>query len=441
MKYRDSVWDRDHVIENMLKDQSIPRMARVRQKFDPTCIKDIPSAVEGEITKPTIAQTIKKGASIAITAGSRGVAHIDVIIKSVVDQVKKLGGVPFIIPAMGSHGGATASGQLEILEGLGITEETMGVPIYSSMEVVPIGTQSDGKTVYIDKFARDADGIIIVGRIKPHTCFRGPFESGLYKMMVIGLGKQKGAEACHEEGFGRMAHNIQTFGDVVLEKSPILFGLAIVENAFDDTALIEAVPRDEIREREPVLLEKSRSLMPGIAIHKIDVLVVDAIGKNFSGDGMDPNITGSYCTPFACGGPEVGRYVVMDISEESHGNSIGAGMADISTKRLFDKVDFDAAYPNALTCTVLKGVRIPVIMKSDEAALKAAIFSCVGADKANPRIVRIPNTSHIEVLYVSEVLKEEVMANPSLELLEDFTPIQFDGQGNIADFGKPYSGD
>lgn len=438
MTLRDSVWDRDNVISDILENQAIPKMARVRQKLDSTRISDIPLAIEQEFAKPEIAGTVKKGASIAITAGSRGVANIALILREVVAQVKRLGAEPFLIPAMGSHGGATVEGQLEILSGLGITEEAVGAPIKSSMTVVPIGTQEDGKTVYIDSFAEKADGIIIVGRIKPHTCFRGPFESGLYKMMVIGLGKQKGAEACHEEGFGRMAHNIKTFGDVILKEAPILFGVAIVENAFDDTAIIEAIPRWDIPEREPVLLEKSRALMPSIAIRDIDVLIVDTIGKNFSGDGMDPNITGSFCTPFASGGPTVQRYVVLDLSEESHGNSIGAGMADVGTKRLFDKIDFDAAYPNALTCTVVMGVRIPMIMKNDQAAIRAALFTCVDIDVDAPRIVRIPNSSHIETIYVSEGLKDEVLASPELELLEDFHPVEFDEDGNILNFGKSY---
>ena len=266
---------------------------------------------------------------------------------------------------MGSHGGATAKGQKEMLEGLGVTEEYVGAPIYSSMEVVHVGDTVDGKKVFIDKYAAESDGIIVAGRVKPHTAFRGEYESGIYKMMAIGLGKQKGAEETHEEGFGRMAYNVVTYGDTILKNAPILFGLAFIENAFDDTAIIEAVEKDKIAQREPELLEIAKSLMPAIEIKDFDVLIVDQIGKNFSGDGMDPNITATYCTPYASGGPVVQRYVVLDLSEETHGNALGAGMADLGTKRLFDKIDFDAAYPNALTCTVLMGAKVPVIMKND----------------------------------------------------------------------------
>ena len=406
-------------------------MARVRQLFDDTRIDDIPKAIEAQFNKPEIAKTIKKDASIAITAGSRGIANIPVIIREVARNVKRLGGKPFVIPAMGSHGGATAAGQKEMLEGLGVTEEFVGAPIRSTMETVQIGVNADNKPVLIDAYAAASDGIIVVGRVKPHTAFRGDYESGLYKMMAIGLGKQKGAEVCHAEGFGRMAHNVVAFGNTILKNAPILFGLAILENAFDDTAIIEAVAREAIPTREPELLDKARALMPAIGIQDIDILVVDKIGKNFSGDGMDPNITATYCTPYASGGPVVQRYVVLDLSEETHGNAMGAGMAGIGTKRMVDKIDFDAAYPNALTCTVLIGAKIPVIMKNDKTAIQAAIFTCVDIDKDNPRIVRIANTSHIETIIVSEALADEVAANPGLELLEPFGEVEFDLEGNL----------
>ena len=217
-------------------------------------------------------------------------------------------------------------------------------------------------------------------------------------MMAIGLGKQKGAEACHAEVFGRMAYNVVTYGETILKNAPILFGLAVIENAFDDTAIIEAVPKTDIPKREPELLKIARDLMPAIGIKDIDILIVDQIGKNFSGDGMDPNITATYCTPYASGGPVVQRYVVLDLSDETHGNALGAGMADIGTKRLFDKVDFDAAYPNALTCTVLMGAKIPVIMKNDKMAIQCAIFTCVDIDKER-RDREDTNTFHIDTIH------------------------------------------
>ncbi|MGI5098366.1 DUF2088 domain-containing protein [Treponema socranskii] len=428
---RDSQWDRDGVIHEMLKDVPIPRMGIVKQYFKDHSISDIPGAIKKEFCRPEIAKTIRPGDSIAITVGSRGIANIPLITREIVRNVKKLGGKPFIIPAMGSHGGATAQGQKEYLEGLGVTEEYIEAPIISSMDTVKIAETDDGKEVRIDVNAAHADGIIVAGRIKPHTAFRGEFESGLYKMMTIGLGKQKGAEFCHSEGFKNMAHNVKTFGKIILDRAPILFGLALVEDSFDNTAIIEAIPVNQIPTREPELLLKAKALMPKIYINKIDILIVDQIGKNFSGDGMDPNITASYCTPYAHGGPDVQRYIVLDLSDETHGNAIGAGMADFSTKRMFDKMDFDAAYPNALTCTVLKGAKVPVILKNDKTAIQAAIFTCVGIDKKFPRIVRIANSAHIEKIMVSEALKAEVEAHTDMGFLSEFQDLDFDKEGNL----------
>jgi hypothetical protein len=431
-KFRDSTWDRHGVIGNIIGSAQIPKMARVAQIFEDNTLKDIPGTIAKEFAKNEIASTIKPGMSIAVTAGSRGVANIAVILKEIVDNIKKLGGKPFIFPAMGSHGGATAEGQRQLLESYGITEKTMGVPVKSSMETVVIGRTAEGKPVSIDKYASEADGILIVGRVKPHTAFRGKYESGLLKMMVIGVGKQKGAESCHDEGFGKMAHYVETFADVIIAKTKILFGVAIVENAFDNTCKIEAIPTAQIKAKEPALLLEAKKLMPRIMIPKFDILIVDQIGKNFSGDGADPNITATYCTPYASGGPEFQRYVVLDLSEETHGNAIGLGLADFTTKRVYDKTDFDATYPNALTATVTQGVKMPMVLKNDREALKAAIFICTGIDKSKPKIVRIKNTSHIEEILISEALLEEAKKNPDMKVLEEPKELPFDKDGNLA---------
>jgi len=434
-KFRDSQWDRHGVIDDILKSVRIPRMARVAQKFEDTTIRDIPAALAKEFDKKEIAGTIKPGMSIAVTAGSRGIANIAVILKETVDQLKKLGAKPFLFPAMGSHGGATAEGQLLILKSYGITEESMGCPIKSSMETVVIGQTPEGKPISVDKYANEADGIVAVARIKPHTAFRGKFESGLLKMLAIGMGKQKGAEGCHDEGFGRMAYNVEVYADVIMAKTKVLFGIAIVENAFDNTCLVESVLAENFKEREPELLQKARDWMPRIYIPKFDILIVDQIGKNFSGDGADPNISGSYCTPFASGGPEWQRYVILDLSEETHGNAIGLGMADFSTKRVFDKLDFDATYPNGFTSTVVSGVRVPVILKSDELAIKSAIFVCTNIDKTKPKIVRIKNTSHIEEISISEALVDEAKTHTNMTMLEEPKEVIFDKDGNLSDIG------
>ena len=431
-KFRDSVWDRHGIVEKIVGSTKIPKFAKVQQIFEDNTLKDIPSAVAKEFAKPEIAARIKPGMSIAITVGSRGLANLKILVKETVAQIKKLGGKPFIFPAMGSHGGATAEGQRQVLESYGVTEDFIGAPIKSSMETVVIGKVPDGRSVHMDKYASEADGVVLLARVKPHTAFRGVYESGLMKMMAIGVAKQQGAESCHSQGFGEMAKNVIDFGTVYLQKAKILFGVAVIENAFDDTCRIETVLKEDILKREPELLKEARALMPQIMLPKFDVLVIDQIGKNFSGDGADPNVSGSYCTPYATGGPEYERYVVLDLSDETHGNAIGIGIADISTKRAYDKVDFDAGYPNALTSTVLDGVHIPMILKNDETAIKTAIFSSVHADKNNPKIVRIKNTSHIEEIMISEALMAEAEKNSKIKVLEQPKPLDFDGDGNLA---------
>ena len=428
---RESVWDRNGVIQAMLKPVQLPRMAVVRQRFDSAHIADIPAAVARELSQPWLSAAIKPEMSIAITVGSRGIASIALIVREIVRNLKALGAQPFLIPAMGSHGGATADGQRQVLEGYGITEEHVGAPIRATMETRVIGRSRGGQPVHLDRYAAEADGIIVVGRVKPHTAFRGEFESGLMKMMAIGMGKQRGAEICHAEGFGKMAERVYDFGTTVLANAKILFGVAIIENAYDRVAGIEAIPKEEIESREPTLLQEARLLMPRILFPEFDVLVVDTIGKNFSGDGADPNITGTYCTPYASGGPTFQRYVVLDISDETHGNSLGVGMADVTTKRLFDKTDFDAGYPNALTSRVLKTVKMPMVLANDRQAIQAAVFACVDLGPKGAKIVRIPDTSHMEEIRISEALLPEAEANPAVEIVEAPKEPVFDEAGNL----------
>jgi len=432
-KFRDSQWDRHGVINDILKQIRIPKMARVAQEFEDTTIRDIPAAVAKEFEKQEIAQTIKPGMSIAVTVGSRGIANIAVILKETIAQLKKLGAKPFLFPAMGSHGGATTEGQLLILKSYGITEESMGCPMKASMETVVIGQSPEGKPISIDKYANEADGIVPVGRIKPHTAYRGTYESGLLKMLAIGMGKQKGAESCHDEGFGRMAYNVEAYADVIMAKTKVLFGLAIVENAFDNTCHVESVLAAKFKEREADLLQKAKEWLPKIYIPKFDILIVDKIGKNFSGEGADPNITASYSTPYASGGPEWQRYVIFDLSEETHGNAIGLGEADFSTKRAFDKIDFDATYPNGFTALIISPIRVPVILRSDELAIKSSIFACTNIDKSKPKIVRIKNTSHIEEIIISEALVDEARKHPMMKVLEEPKEVKFDKDGNLPD--------
>ena len=422
-------------VSRMLEGIPIPDMFRAEQAFDKSHIEptEIPSIVRKELSRPEIADTIQPGMSIAITAGSRGVANVDTITRAIVDFCKERGADPFIVPAMGSHGGATAEGQAQLLEGYGITAETMGCPVKSSMETVLLGYSEFGKPVYQDKNAHEADGIIVSCRIKPHNAFRGTYESGICKMMVVGLGKQKGAESVHSDGLGNMARNLPANARVVLENSNILFAIPTIENAYDETALIEAVPKDRIMKREPELLQLAFKNMPSILVGEADVLIVDSMGKNFSGTGVDPNISGTWSTEFGKGGLKVKRTCFLDLTDCSHGNANGMGLADIITKRMFDKLDPEVIYPNCFTSTVIRSGMMPPVVATDKEAIQACILTANQIDKKRPRIVRIQNTLHVGQIMLSEVYYEDVRAGkyPGLTALDEPAPLVFDEDENL----------
>lgn len=425
--------DRSGIIKEMVGDQNIPRMVTVRQKFSDAALSNVEDAIIAELESLQLRDSLKPGMSIAVTAGSRGIDQIDVVVKTVCAYLQKIECKPFIIPAMGSHGGATAVGQLQILESLGVTESTMGVPIISSLDTEIIGYTDDGIPVHFSTDALKADGVAVVGRIKPHTAFSGPYESGLVKMMAIGLGKQQGAESCHSEGFGSMAENIKKFASIVLDKVNILLGLGVIENAYDTICEVKAVHGNQIFEQEPALLLKAKSLMPRILIDEFDLLIVDQIGKNFSGDGADPHISGTFATPYVEGGPTFERYVILDLSDETHGNASGLGMADFTTKRALLKVDFDASYPNCLTSRVVSGIKIPMVLNTDMLAIQAALFCLTGPHKNNPRIVRISNTSHIGTIQISESLLPIAEEIDEMTIVGEAKELGFDEQGTISE--------
>ena len=422
-------------VSRMLEGIPIPDMFRAEQRFDKSRIEpaEIPSIVRKELSRPEIADTIRPGMSIAITAGSRGVANVDTITRAIVDFCKERGAAPFIVPAMGSHGGATAEGQALLLEGYGITAGTMGCPVRSSMETVLLGYSEYGKPVYQDKNAHEADGIIVSCRIKPHNAFRGTYESGICKMMVVGLGKQKGAESVHSDGLGNMARNLPANARVVLENSNILFAIPTVENAYDETALIEAVPKDRIMRREPELLQFAFKNMPSILVGEADVLIVDSMGKNYSGTGVDPNISGTWSTEFGKGGLKVKRTCFLDLTDCSHGNANGMGLADFITKRMFDKLDPEMIYPNCFTSTVIRSGMMPPVVATDKEAIQACILTANQIDKKRPRIVRIKNTLHVGHIMLSEAYYEDVRAGryPGLTALDEPAPLQFDEDENL----------
>lgn len=421
----------ESALYDVLSSTRIPRMARVRQLFDAAEITDPEEAVRRELLRPELIRTINPGMNIAVTAGSRGIHNHGRIIKAVVDIIKERGANPFVIPAMGSHGGANAKGQLEVLAGFGITAEYLGCPIKSSMETVNIGESPEGHQVHIDRNAWEADGIIVVNKVKPHTAFRGPYESGLMKMMTIGLGKQYGASLCHEAGFKHMGRLVPMFANVILKNCNILFGLAIVENAYSRTWLLKGLTPEEIPEKEPELLNQARKLMPKILFDQIAVLVIDQIGKNFSGDGQDPNVSSRFATPYATGDFTIQKVCVLDLSEKSHGIMIGAGCADTCTRRLIDKSNLEASYINAITSTVFDCVRLPMILKNDYYAMAACIKTCNEVDRDRIRMVRIPNTLEIREIWISESMMEDARKNPRIEILSEPEELPFDKNGNI----------
>lgn len=422
-------------VSELLRDIPIPRMFRARQTFPSEFLppERIREAVYRELSREELAGRIRPGMRIAVTAGSRGIRNVDRITRAIVDFVKERGARPFIVPAMGSHGGATAQGQLEILAGYHITEETMGCPILSSMEVVELGVSRRGRTVYMDRNAYEADGVIISCRLKPHNAFRGPYESGPCKMMTVGLGKQKGASLVHGDGMGVIAENIPTMAEVVLKKANILFAIPCIENAYDETWKIAGIPAEKILEREPELLKQAFENMPSLIVGSCDVLIVDEIGKNYSGTGVDPNITGTFSTEFAKGGIKVQRTCFLNLSRESHGNALGVGLASAITRKIFDEMDVEKMYPNCITSTVINSARIPCVLSTDKEAVQLCIRTCNGIDPYNPRVVRIPNSLHVGQIMLSEAYYEEVKAGkyPGVEALDEPEELTFDENGDV----------
>ena len=419
------------IIKELLKDVPLPRMVKIRQSFNAEEILDVNAALSAALEGSGQLAQIRPGMNIAIAAGSRGVAQLPALVRTTVAEVKKQGANPFIVPAMGSHGGATAAGQAEVLTHLGITEQSVGCPIVSSMEVVEITRLTNGMPVYIDKNAYQADGIIVINRIKPHTAFRGPNESGLVKMITIGLGKQKGAESCHAYGFKHMHCLIPAMAEEVLKLAPIMFGIATVENAYDHVAKVIVAGAADLIETDRQLLVEAKAAMPRIEFSPIDVLVIDEIGKDISGDGMDPNITGRYPTPYPTGGPEVSKMVVLDLTEKTGGNANGVGTADFTTRRLVDKTDFQALYANGITSTVVRPNAIPTTLACDLDAIRAAVKTCNALDLSKVRLVRIKNTLQLGEIMISEAMLPDALSLANVTVCSEPFEMQFDELGNL----------
>ena len=410
-------------------------MLRIRQRFERPRVEDVAGAVRTSLEQLNLDRTIRPGHTVALTAGSRGIAHIPVVLQSAVAFLKKLGAKPFLVPAMGSHGGGTAEGQRHLLESYGITEEFVGAPIRASMEVVSLGATAEGFPVVLDRHASEADHIGVVGRVKPHTGYHGPLESGLMKMMMIGLGKHAGALNCHrillEWPFDQVVRSV---GRVARARAPIAFGLAVVENAYDETARVEAVAPPDFEAREEELLVLAKRWLARLPFQKADLLIVDEIGKDISGSGMDTNVVGRKRAfrraPMTNDQPDMHYIFVRGLSARTHGNATGIGLADFTTARLVRAMDYRATVINCLTSGYPESANLPVHFETDREAVEAAL-AIIGTRAAEAaRIQHIRNTLCLEEVEVSEPCLTGNGHN-TFTVVGEAHALPFDEQGNL----------
>lgn len=416
---------------------SFPRMIRVRQKFDARRVADVPAEVRAQLASLQLANRIRAGQTVAITAGSRGIAHIDQIIRAAVDHVKSLGAIPFIVPAMGSHGGGTAAGQTQILEHYGITPEKMGCELRASMETVIVDRTPQGIPVHFDKHASQADHVLIVGRIKPHTGFVGDVESGLHKMMLIGLGKHEGAKIYHRAIADYSFMEIITaVGASVIQKCRVAGGIGVVENAYDETALIEAVPPEKFLERETELLKLAIQWLPRLPFNYCDLLIIDRIGKNISGTGMDTNVVGRKYNDHAATDRDTvrcKRIFVRGLTEETHGNATGIGLAEFTNQRTADATDRGITAINCITGLHPTAAMIPIAYDTDREAITNALHTCGLVEPPHSKVIQIPDTLHLAEVMVSEAYLPQIAERADLEQLSQPADMDFDSRGDLRD--------
>ena len=416
---------------------ALPKMVRIEQHIEAPVVANIPAAVRAELDEIEAGTLVKAGDRIAITGGSRGVANIDIVIKATADYLKELGAKPFVVPAMGSHGGATAEGQRDVLAHYGVTEETVGAPIEATMDTVEIGKTADGLPVLLDRNAAEADGIVPLNRIKAHTDFKGSIESGLLKMMAIGLGKQRGANMYHRAFFHHgFEHVILTVGSLMLDTGKIVFGLGLVENAHEHTAKVAAMRPNELIRRERELLVEAKSLMGRLPFDTLDLLVIDWMGKNISGTGMDTNIIGRMLQNFEPEPekPAILRIFVRDLTEESNGNATGVGLADFTTTRLVEKMDRYATYMNGITGLGPQKSKIPFYYDSDKEAVEVALNTIGLTPPEEAKVARVESTLTLATLDISEAFIEDAKLRSDLEIVGEAKPFEFDASGNLAPF-------
>ncbi len=409
---------------------TFPRMFPVRQRFPRPQLTNITSAMEKQWG--SLSDLELDGKEIAITAGSRGIEGLIPILKETIRFLHSRGALPFIVPAMGSHGGATETGQLKVLDSYGVNEVSLGVPVKASMDTLQVSQLDDGTPLYFDRIALQADGIVLCNKIKPHADFKGDYESGLLKMLSIGLGKHKGASTLHQHGFDYFHQVIPEAAKVLLKETKIQFAVGILENAFDDLMAVEIIPADKIFEREKALLRLAKQNIPQLLFPEIDLLVVQEIGKNISGEGMDPNVTGrpgSRLPGFHA--PQIKKIVALSVTPQSHGNGVGIGMTDVTTRKLVNGLDLSAIYTNAITATILDPAKIPLIVNNDREALAVALKTAARTHPQTAKIVWIKNTLELAEVMVSEALLPTVAESSRLERSGEPESFSFDGEGSF----------
>jgi hypothetical protein len=409
----------------------LPKFVKVGQKLSGETLADIDAAVADEFLK--YAGTDLNGKTVAIGVGSRGIKQQPLVVRALVRELKAAGAAPFIVPAMGSHGGGNAKGQEAVLASYGMTEATMGAPVRASMDVVQLGEIADGTPVYCDKLAHGADYIIPVNRIKPHTSFRAKHESGLIKMLAIGLSKHEGATAMHFGGMQRFGEVLPQAAEVFLNRANVLFGVGMVENAHEDLRHVEFIAPGDFFVRDAALQALAKESIPQLLFDHIDLLIVDKIGKNISGAGMDPNVTGrtgEKADGFDIG-PSITRIAVCDLTDVTEGNATGIGMADVTTQKVVAKADWTKTYVNIVTAGSLDGAKLPIVADTDRDAIGIGIRGCVGVNSEAAKIVRIPNTLELNTVWASEPMAGEIEANPRQEILSEPFDLKFDNHGNL----------
>ena len=412
-----------------LNEVVLPKMIKIRQKYEDDKIENIEIWIDNQMEKNICNKASYKGKRICITAGSRGIPNLDKIILAVVKNLKSWGADPFIIPSMGSHGGASVEGQLEILEGYNITEEGMGVPILATLDVVEIGRLKDGTPVVCDKYAYESDGIVFLNKVKPHTDFRGKHESGLAKMMAIGIANHQGASMFHRMGFHTFAERIPQVCEVFLENAKVAFGIGVVQNAYDEISELEIMEKELFLERDAALLQIAKSRIATFKNPNIDVLIIDQIGKNISGNGHDPNITSRSNSPGFDNILSLKKLFIRGLTKETHHNGAGIKAADLTTRRCLNDIDFQSTWTNVATTNILTGGSIPMYAENDIEGIKICIRTCLGIDYSKAKVVRILDTLHMDEIEVSEGYLELIKDNPEIEIISEPYEMEFDEEG------------